>query len=93
MSWSISLLGRPPKVVKAIEAESERLSGQSKIEFDAAKPHLIGLVMENFLDSSEPGFCEPLIKLEAAGSGSARGDKQLQRTCTAKIETLYTRLV
>lgn len=38
MSWSIKLVGKPAKVVEALDAESAKLSGQCKAEYDAALP-------------------------------------------------------
>lgn len=92
MSWSVSLIGKPANVVKALEAESAKFTDQSKVEYDAALPHLVGLVQQNFV-ADESGYVEPTIKLDAAGSGYSRDGKQLQRSCRVKIEPLYTKLV
>lgn len=105
MSWSIALIGKPENVVKALHQESEKLSGQSKIEFDDAKPHLIGLVEQNF-NSNHPDSV-PVIKLTASGSGGSSREtvtdaatgavtvttKQHYRSCTAAIDNFYARLV
>ena len=48
MSWSISFIGKPENVEKSQEANSEKLSGASKEEYDDAKPHLIAIVNQNF---------------------------------------------
>jgi hypothetical protein len=82
MSWSIQFIGKPEKVAEALHANSEKLSGNSKIEYDSALPHLLGLVNENF------GFDFP-VKLAASGSGSDKPDRQL----SASIETIYGLLV
>ena len=88
MSWSISILGKPEKVVEAIEEHSSTLNGQCKLEFDDAKPHLVGLVRQNF--GQHEGL---LIDLVASGSGSAdRDGKQVQRSCTVKIEASWRKL-
>jgi hypothetical protein len=47
MSWGVNFIGTPDNVVKALEAHEEKVK-QSRIEYDAAKPYLIGLVRENF---------------------------------------------
>jgi hypothetical protein len=88
MSWSVCLVGKPDAVVRALEAHSEQQSGQSRVEYDDAKPHLIGLVKQNFRKEAS-GYQEPLIKLNASGSGYAAGDQQLQRSLTVTIEPVY----
>jgi hypothetical protein len=47
MSWSISYIGTPEKISKALKSHSETLTGKSKEEFDAALPHLDALVSQN----------------------------------------------
>jgi hypothetical protein len=91
MSWSFSAIGTPDKIAEAIEAESEKLAGQSKLEFDEAKPHLVGLVKQNF--AKDPGYSPPVMNFSASGSGSARGDEQIHRSCSVKIESMYTKLL
>ena len=92
MSWSVSYLGTPSKIVEALQAESERVSGQSKMEFDSALPHLIGLVKDNFSPDGQP---VPILRLQASGSGTSQTDpatneiKQTQRSCAVQIERLY----
>jgi hypothetical protein len=85
MSWSISFIGKPEKVVEALTAESLKLSGESKKEYDSALPHLIGLVNENF---GTPYF----IKLAASGHGTVYTDRS-DRQLTASIELVYGLLV
>jgi hypothetical protein len=74
------------------------MTGQSKVEWDEAKPHLIALVKGNFMSEEYlkqyPSQSVPLVKIDASGSGSAKSDgTQLQRSCTVKIESIYTNLV
>lgn len=92
MSWSVALIGRPEKIVEALEAESAKQSGQCKIEFDAAMPHLIGLVRENFDVKEDPAY-PILLRLEANGSGQAAktGEEvtQINRSCTMKLERIW----
>ena len=91
MSWSLSCIGKPEKVAEAIEKYGEQLGGQCKIEFDAAKPHLLALVKENF---TTPGsYSEPVLDFEAYGSGCASGDKQIQRDCSVILKRLNKTLV
>lgn len=77
MSWSITLIGKPENVSKALEDNSEKLSGLSKTEYDDALPHFIGLVKQNFGTSN-------LIKINASGHGTDN-----QRQCVVSIENIY----
>jgi len=85
MSWSVQFIGKPEKVAEALNAESVKMSGESKKEYDSALPHLVGLVNENF-------GTPYLIKIAASGHGTVytnRSDRQL----TASIELIYGVLV
>lgn len=88
MSWSISLIGNPQKVIDALNEQSEKLTGQSKLEYDAALPSLRSLVAENFAP------VQPVIKITANGHGYENGqaDKST-RNCSVSIETVYGLLV
>jgi hypothetical protein len=83
MSWSVSKRGKASEVAKQLEAESANMSGQSRVEFDAAKPYLIGLIKENF--NNRDGSEEPTVSLDASGHGMAQGDAQLDRTCQVTL--------
>lgn len=91
MSWSVNLIGKPAAVAAALEEESGRLTDQSKVEFDAAKPHLVALVLENFANAE--GYTEPIVQLEASGHGYARETEQVQRNLQVKLTPLYGKLV
>ncbi len=92
MSWSVQLIGNPENIAKALDEHSGTLSGQSKVEFDDAKPHLAYLVTQNFADAST-NYVVPLVKLNASGSGSVKDGIQVQRSCTVLIEPFYSKLV
>ena len=83
MSWSVTFIGYPENVVTALEKESEKLTGQSKVEYDSALPHLTGIVKENF------GGVAPLMKISANGHGYADSEGQKQRTLQCSIEQIY----
>jgi hypothetical protein len=85
MSWSVQFIGKPEKVVEALNAESEKLNGQSKVEYDSALPHLVALVNENF------GTGYP-VKLAASGHGTVYTDKS-DRQLTVSLESIYGLLV
>lgn len=88
MSWSISLMGKPEKVVEALKAHSEKLNGQSKVEYDDALPNMLGIVQQNF------GHETQLISVVANGHGSVNGEgKQLNRQVQMEIKAVYALLV
>ncbi len=39
MSWSVTVIGEPPKVAKALEEYAATLDGQSRKEFESVKAH------------------------------------------------------
>lgn len=86
MSWSISLFGKPDKIVEALKAESEKQSGQSKVEFDAALPHMSALVSQNFGDDYP-------VQLTASGHGQTVGGELTQSTVNVEVKKVYSRLV
>jgi hypothetical protein len=98
MSWSVSYIGTPQKVAEALYDESRKLSGQSKVEFDAALPNLACLVGQNFTDE-ENGKDPPIVKLTASGHGSATGipgstaSKQIDRNCVVSLERIWVKIL
>jgi hypothetical protein len=64
MSYSISLLGTPENICKALDEQSLTLTGQSKAEFDEALPHLKGLVSQNSGTNKDVAY-----SLNASGHG------------------------
>lgn len=88
MSWSVIFIGKPEKVAEALEANSAKLSDQSKVEYDSALPHLVALTKENFGNGDSQ-----LIKLMASGHGYATGGEQKQRTFACSVEVFYATLV
>lgn len=95
MSWSVNAIGKPEDVVTYLEAQSEKQSGQCKVEYDAALPHLIGLVRENF-SVDNPNL---RIKLSANGHGGTRVDSETKQTvqayrnCAVTLETFNANFV
>jgi hypothetical protein len=83
MSWSFNKEGTPDEIVEALERDSASLSGQSKAEFDDAKPSLIALVQQNF--NHREGGSPPKLQLSANGSGSSVDGKELDRSCTVRL--------
>lgn len=87
MSWSIIFIGQPDNVANALQEISKDWDVQSKLEYESALPHLIAIVKENF------GGGNPIVKINASGSGYAYEGKQTQRRCTVSIEILHGTLV
>ena len=88
MSWSVNYIGKPQKVVEALNTQSTALSGQSKTEYDEALPHLVALVEQNF-------GTPYLINLSAAGHGleNSQDPEKSTRQLTASIAIMYGILV
>lgn len=86
MSWSVGFIGKSENVAKALQEYSAKVTGQSKIEYDDALPHLVALVKQNF-------GTEQLIKISAAGSGYAVNNEQKNRSLSCSIEYMYATLV
>ena len=87
MSWQVQFIGSPENVAKALEAESLRLSDQSKEEFDAALPHMVGLVKENFSPSPI------MVKLTALGHGYSVDGEAKDRLFSITLERMYGTIV
>lgn len=87
MSWSITFIGKSENVVKALEEQSTFLDGQTKVEYDSALPHMVGLVKENF------GNGDQVMKITASGHGYAIDGEQRQRYCAVNVEPVYSIIV
>ncbi len=83
MSWSLTYIGNPDKIVAALEANSAKLEGKSKEEYDEALPHLVALVKQNHNKAHEPA-----LKLTANGH-AYDGHSQ----CAVNLENLGGTLV
>lgn len=88
MSWSLIYVGTPDNIVKALDAESERLTGDSKTEFDQVKPALAALVQANF-NADNP----PALKLQASGHAYSANGEPKYGTCAVSLENLGSALV
>lgn len=88
MSWSVNYIGTAQNIINALNEQSEKFTGQTKEEFDAALPHIRGLLAENYAPEKPP-----LLKLDASGSGYSVGGEQKQRQCSVQIQQLWGALV
>jgi hypothetical protein len=82
MSWSICFIGKPEKVAEAL-VNQEFSDPNSKVEFEAALPHLVGLVKQNF------GNDNTILRIEASGHGYFKDGVPENRNCQVKIESIY----
>lgn len=81
-------VGTPDNIVKALDAESERLTGDSKAEFDKVKPGLVALVQSNF-NADNP----PALKLVASGHAYSANGEPKYGNCSVSLENLGVALV
>lgn len=89
MSYSASFIGTPENIIKALQAESERLTGQSKIEFDNVLPNIVSLIGQNF---SAENPVTPL-KVNVSGHVYTSNGKPIYGTCFFSMETVPAILV
>lgn len=89
MSWSISFIGRPEKVVEALEGYVAKtgISGPSKEEYEKALPLMVGIVNQNFGNEGE------LVQVSASGSGTYSGGEPQNSRCNVKIDNVWGVLV
>jgi len=87
MSWGIALIGTPEKVIAELERFGSTLSDTSKLEFDAALPHMKALIGLNFQDNSSA-----LVKFNANGHGMARDGKLVSNQMQMTLDRSYDKL-
>ena len=90
MSWSIRIVGKPNPIIDALEAESSRLTDQSKVEFDSVKEPLKRLVANNY---GRPNAEQPTLELTASGHGyaEANGD-QVERQVQVELKATWAKI-
>lgn len=79
MSWSFSGFGKPDAVVREIEKANFGLTGQSKDEWEEAKPALLTLVKANVGNNIA-------VKLDASGSASYETKSHVDTDSRSKTE-------
>lgn len=82
MSWGVTIIGRPEKIGERLDAYEARLEGQSRIEFEGAKPHLRGLV-------EQAVGANVIIKLAASGHANFENGKKIYGSISVSIEHMY----
>lgn len=95
MSWSFAATGTPEKIIAEIKrvCDKEYTAGtQSRLEFERALPHLVGLLELNYANPGS-GYDEPIVRIEASGSGTTKNGEQVAEQVTAKIERVWGKLL
>lgn len=77
MSYSVTFIGKPEAVKRALDKTSNELTGQSKEEFDAVKPAL-----ETIMDQQ---VGNGIIKLNAYGHANIADGKKTFGNCGVEI--------
>jgi len=83
MSWSVQFVGKPDAVVRALEGhiEKNRLTGQSKAEYEEALPALKTLVQGN------AGLV--VVNLVASGHASFQDGVKTSGSVSVKLDPCY----
>ena len=89
MSWNITLVGTPDKIVKVLETYGEGLNGLSQEEFGNAQPHLSALVSQNKNESGNP----PAIRLTGSGHSYSNPEGKVSASFQCSIENLGQALI
>lgn len=85
MSYSATFIGHSANVAAALEEFSNTLSGPSRIEYDAAKPHFVELVKQNIGDK--------IVKIDVRGHGRVQDDVIVENQCQVTLQVFYGKLV
>lgn len=62
MSWSVHFVGKRDNIIKALNEESDKMTGESKKEYDSYLSDLTNMVSANYNNQFEP-----VLKLSAHG--------------------------
>lgn len=88
MSWSVSYIGKPEKIVEALNQHTSSLSGQSLEEYQDALPYLIGIVQQNLNTDYDL-----ILNFSAGGSGYRADGVYKHKSCTIKLEQMYGKIL
>lgn len=80
MSFSIIVVGKPDAIKRKLTAESERLTGQSKEEFDAILPALHTVLDQNVNNG--------VVQVSANGHATFTGGAKTSGQCSVEVKTL-----
>jgi hypothetical protein len=82
MSWSVSFVGKPEKVIAALNADIAKLSDQSLAEYQDVLPHLTGLVEQ----AAGPRVC---VRLRAAGHATRINGTKTEGHISVSLDQEY----
>jgi len=88
MSWSFNVVGKSADFPEFFDKESARLTGDSKTEFDEARPHLQALIGMNVNTN-----CQPLLSVNASGHASKKDGIVTYSNCSVEIKSLPGQLI
>lgn len=81
MSFSVSFIGKPDAIKNALAKESDRLTGQSKDEFDAVKPAIEAILDQNMNLGGDPS----VLQVEANGHAKFLDGVKQYGNCSVKV--------
>lgn len=81
MSFSVSFIGKPDAIKNALAKESDRLTGQSKEEFDAVKPAIETILDQNMNLGGDPSA----FHVEANGHANFTDGVKQYGNCSVKV--------
>lgn len=86
MSWSLTMIGKPSNIAKALDAHGAKLTDpNTKEEFNEVLPSLKGVVTQN--------SDEKMVKLDASGHGWKEDGQWKSKNFSCTIQPLYGELV
>lgn len=84
MSFSVSFIGKPDAIKNALAKESDRLTGQSKEEFDAVKPAIETIVDQNVTGVGD----QAVLHVEANGHANFTDGVKQYGSCQVKVSRI-----
>jgi len=92
MSWHVACIGSPSAIKQHLEKYGASISGESKTEFEAAKPHLAALVD---LNSNKNGPCTLQLSANGHATWTGQGESRVTQysTCSVEIKSVPFSLV
>jgi hypothetical protein len=82
MSFSVSFVGKPDALKRALASESERLTGQSKEEFDAVKPAIETILDQNMNIGGDPS----VFRVDANGHANFKDGVKQYGNCVVNVQ-------
>lgn len=92
MSWSVSCLGKPAKVIEYLESEETKSRCGTRDEYEAALPHIVGIVALNQFPEQND-YVEPVLKVEASGSAYTVNGERKTSSCRVSVDQVGYALV